>query len=255
MGADKSHKVPVEAYLARTQAELYRSRDELTFPVHVMPCLSCEENGVQVIFALDTSGSMRPEGEAICTQIDAVVSALADEGINLSYEVLGITDQNLFGFSCVSESVAGKLGSAVPGRPNACGPTLNHLESWASAAAVVAKEYPWAPGYGRVVIPVSDEGPCRGNPPCDGADREAVENAIQVATAAGTVVSPMLGDGASECATRHAAALANGTGGSVFPFDQATGDVVDDIAGLVKQACGHLGADRGYTDGMAPTTK
>ncbi len=47
---------------------------------------------VDVVFVLDTSGSMCEEIEALCTVVDSVVGLLADSGLDLDAEILRIAD-------------------------------------------------------------------------------------------------------------------------------------------------------------------
>jgi len=188
---------------------------------------------LDVVFIMDTSGSMQEEGEALCDTIDGVIGDLAAQGIVVEHNILAIDPIHFWDlFSCQSrgDSVSDLLGNSVPGDPDGCPGNLtghynhNRDENWGPATAIVADRFPWTHGAVRVIIPISDEGPCLGSS-CNGcndpgSDRDAVSNAIAVAVANDVIVSPITGDGSSLCVIRLSEDLAAGTGGDGLSVHQ-----------------------------------
>lgn len=210
-------------------------------------CIACDPLGdcppLDVVFILDTSGSMGDEAAALCNQMAAVVSELAADGITVRPYYLGITETPGGPFSCLTGNVVSLLGSTVPGTLSTCPfpGSLSAFESWGPATAIVAERFSWNQGTTRVIIPISDEGPCNGDLPegCNdpGDDRDAVENAVAVANAAGVIVSPITGTGASSCVRQLASALALGTGGMSFDSLNPAADLADAVANGLRQLC------------------
>jgi hypothetical protein len=192
---------------------------------------------------MDTSGSMKDEAAALCSGIGQVVNALEGQGVTLSATVLGITETPGGIFSCLSGNVVTLLGGTVPGGPTSCvfpGAT-SAFESWGPATAIVAQRFPWTAGATRMIIPISDEGPCNGSRPdgCNdpGDDRESIANAIAVAGQNAVIVSPITGTGSDGCVTTLAGDLAAGTGGRTFQTQDPGMDLVDAIVDLILEHC------------------
>ena len=104
----------------------------------------------------------------------------------------------------------------------------------APAAAVVAANFAWTPGAVRVVVPISDEGPCRGNACSDpGSDRDSIDNAIAVANAQvpPVIVSPIAGTSSNACVTTLGGDLAAGTRGTAFVSSDPNLDLAQAISG------------------------
>ncbi|UCG33220.1 MAG: hypothetical protein JSU68_01035, partial [Phycisphaerales bacterium] len=145
--------------------------------------LLCEE--FDVVFLVDTSGSIQDEGAVLCGNILQIVADLAASNYFLEYTILGIVENPPgSSFACLLDNVPNMYGTTVPGIPPACCPTLNKNEDWAAATAIVAQNRTWKYGALRVIIPISDEGAEDGDP-CDdpGLDRASITNAINVAIA------------------------------------------------------------------------
>ena len=182
---------------------------------------------VDLVFAMDTSGSMNDEFTALCSKIDEVVTELRSEGITVHHEILGILHTR----QCAVDTVANQ----VPGG------AVNHEEDWGPAVHDLSIARPWEPGYVRMVIPMSDEGPNDGDPCSDpGNDRDAIEAAIQAARANQVIASPVLGTWGNpsqgECITRLANDLANDTGGLTFFSTEPASDLAQGIANLIRGA-------------------
>ncbi len=186
-------------------------------------CVRCQPTficpTIDAVFVMDTSGSMRDEAAALCAGIDEVVADFALQGITLTTHVFGITDTGDQGFSCLTDDVVTLFGDEVPGELAFCPfpDDISSFESWGPGTAIVAERFPWVEGAARVVIPMSDEGPCNGSRPdgCSffGEDRDAVDNAALVSILNDVQSSPITGSGSDDCVRGLAQALADNTGG------------------------------------------
>lgn len=176
-----------------------------------------------IVFAIDTSGSMHDEFSELCSKIDDVVAGLQGRGITVRYRILGITSNYL----CTD----GYVTNLIPGA------TSDHSEDWGPATYDLSYGYDWAPGYVRLIIPMSDEGPENGNGCYDpGDDRDSITMAIAAAQANNVRVAPVIGSGYNACVETLAQDLAYGTGGTLFYSTDPSGDLADGIATIVQTA-------------------
>ncbi len=192
----------------------------------------CSPDLVDIVFIVDVSGSMTVDFNVICTMADQIVSDLSDfpNCLDVEAHYLSILSNPAPPptFACSSEllipgSVVGLVGSVVvPGNPGRCGPVLDSSESWASATASVAGLHAWRPLASRVIVPISDEGPCRGSTDgqvCSTAlgsdDWASVANAIAISNLNNVFVFPITGFIEDlpdrNCIRSHADDLAAGT--------------------------------------------
>lgn len=192
-------------------------------------CPACPP--VDVVFIMDTSGSMGDEGNALCTVISGVVSDLQNEGIQVNATFLGITATP---YSCLTDTVVSLLGTSIPGSPPS--PNLSGSEDWGGATAVVADRFSWTPGSLRVIVPISDEGSYRGDPSTS-QDTAAITNAIAIANANNVTCSPISGTGSSDDVITQASNLAAGTGGLNFISTNPDLDLAGAISMLLTDAC------------------
>ena len=190
----------------------------------------CEPNcHVELIFAVDTSGSMTATNAALCAVIDDVIADVLAEGFDLDVILWGIAEGKgdpTCVVNCAADCfVAEQIGTGVPG-DGSCGP-LTHPESWGPATAVVAAGFTWDsdPKSFRLVAPVSDEGACRGDP-SDQEDTDAITNAIAVANdpVNRVVAIPITGFDSPPEVITQADNLAAGTGGQAEHLEPG-GDV------------------------------
>jgi hypothetical protein len=103
-----------------------------------------DQTNAEVLFMMDTSGSMDDEFDVLCNKIDDILQGLQDGGITIDYKILGINATR----NCASGTVSGSV-------PN---PTVNYEEDWGPAVEDVGNQYNWKSGYVRIAIPMSDEG-------------------------------------------------------------------------------------------------
>ena len=220
--------------------------DHACVHLDIPDCKSCGPRQIcpliDLVFVMDTSGSMRDEAAALCDAIDSFEPGLQAAGIDASVWVLGISETPEFSFVCVTDNVVNLLGSTVPGDSDTCPfpGGSSAFESWGPATAIVADRFPWGPGV-RIIVPISDEAACDGDLPegCNdpGDDRDSVLNAITVAGQASVIVSPMAGTNASACTIGLMQSLAEGTGGQAFQTEDPQLDFADAIRRIVFSLC------------------
>lgn len=230
---DTSQPQPVRsapAYFASSEPDQTSSR---AVRVLAQPT-SCP---VDVVFVMDTSGSMGDEASALCAKIARVQSDLVGSGITATTHLLGITETPGGSFGCLTGNVRTLLGQTVPGT-STCGSSLTQFESWGQATAIVASRFQWAPGAIRLIVVLSDEGPCEGDPCEDpGADRTSVTNAIAQAAAAKVIASVITGTDSKTCTMKLGSDLAAGTGGMALPSTAPDLDLAASIETIVQGAC------------------
>jgi hypothetical protein len=185
---------------------------------------------VDIVFVLDVSGSMYNDLPGICDELmPRFLEVLAETAPGaVRTRTLGINSENA---ACAEGSVADEIGTTVPGDPESC-PGPLHVESWGAAAAIVAEGFAWNEGALRVIVPISDEGPCQGEP-CEnpGPDRDTVANAGAVAVANEVVVFAVTGLEADSCVIQLANTLGRGTGGDGYHREE--GPAWEEIADLL----------------------
>ncbi len=217
-----------------------------TFPpitgcVSCSPTLSCPP--IDLVFIMDTSGSMRDEGAALCANIDQILADLTSQRLSAEISVLGITETPADGFGCLSDSVSSLLCSSSPCHVSSCPFPGNpsSFESWGPATAIVADRFGWRPGARRMIVPMGDEGPCNGDQPdgCNdpGSDRDSIEDAVAMSVQHDVVVSPITGTGAGACSRTLAEALAAGTGGVAVHMSDAGAEIADAIVRVTLGLC------------------
>jgi len=215
---------------------------------------------VEMVFAVDTSGSMDDEAGVICTNINAIIASLQAEGITVDATIYGIgsTDEGTPEFSCLEATVAAGIGSTdVPGNPpntvvgntsydqntlaQGCGTPTAPEEDWGRATSIIAGRFPWQQNSIRLVVPVSDEGAwCGSNAGADSgvneADRAAALWAGQTAKSNNVIVSMILASGYITQVETDAVDMANLSGG-VVSRELAGPNLVEAIKGIVRSAC------------------
>ena len=254
MGVDFFESAADDDTVAVTNATVFTDLSD-----RVCNCFS-ECPAVDMVFVMDTSGSMQNEGDALCAQVADVVDELQNQfGIDLVYSVLAIHPNrpaDLFDCLSMDMSVAAVLGESVPGTDTCPGDlggilsdrgSMEKDENWGPATAIVADRFGWLDGAIRIVVPISDEGPCLGSGPTsdlegcsvtdNSDDASAVTNAISIANANGVLVSPITGDGSSACVKFHARRIAESTGGQWFDSTNPQADLAGFVSEIALGAC------------------
>jgi hypothetical protein len=180
--------------------------------------LLCHADVVDLIFAMDTSGSMDGYNVAACNAMNQIVADLSAAGVTVNTKMWAINSP--YGTAtCLSGNVKTELGDRAGN--GICPISYTYDESWATASAVVAEKYNWTPGAIRVVVPVSDECPCYGNG-CDDLDNPAIQNAITVAKQNQVCVAPLIAGSYSKV-WDYAEQLGTGTGCLAFKVGSSSG--------------------------------
>jgi hypothetical protein len=175
---------------------------------------------VDVVFALDTSGSMDDEFSALCTSIHTIVTGLRDEGIVVRYRILGIRANR----GCAADNVY----SLFQGR-------VDDVEDWGPAIIDLANNYSWEPGFSRLIVPMSDEGPEDGGR-SNSDDQAIVRDVISTARARGIIVSPIMGTDFDPGTFELAKQIARENNGEVFLTTIPARDLVQGLADLISNA-------------------
>ncbi|MCG3136460.1 MAG: hypothetical protein HJJLKODD_00293 [Phycisphaerae bacterium] len=184
---------------------------------------------VDIVFVMDTSDSQEGEGTALCNGINAVITDLTNAGVSVNAVKWGVTQNGTQNpdYACLTGSVAAALGPQVPGDNGNC-PALitdggvSARENWGGGTSIVADRFGWTPAIGddpaalRIIVPISDEGPCLGDPCSFQSDADALENAIIQSVANNVRVYPIAASGSSSCVINRMTDLADGTGGQMF---------------------------------------
>ena len=223
------------------------------------PCGQAECPPLEVVFLFDTSNSMWDESTMLCATIANVMATLGTE-YDVRHQVLSIApvepQGDLSHFPCLTyhdqlpqDSVQDVFGVTLPlpgsvTLPDLCcadlvswpppnGVSLKRDENWAPAAAITAAadwsaKFGWPTGGTRIIVTMSDEGPCFGTVPseyqsdpnqplCHNApgDVQAADYAVAVANYYGVPIITLAGSPArNPCNVSLAAQVATGTGGT-----------------------------------------
>jgi hypothetical protein len=210
--------------LRGTDSDGMMAEDQVTIRVRRQAC-SSNENRLAVVFLLDTSPAVTPYGEAVCGAVSDAADDLADMGLEVRHRVLAVEFSGpVAGLGTTQSCVTQTVRQIDPGT------AVDHASDWGAAIRSVADHYDWREGYTRLIVPVSNQGPEDGNPVDDpGADRDAIEAAVDAARGAGVSVVPLVmppADSVSYPAVlRLANDVAQATGGDVveWPVTQAAG--------------------------------
>jgi hypothetical protein len=152
---------------------------------------------VDMVFVIDTSGSMDPEWESICGVINDVVKKLGEQGIDLKYAIF-------------------KLGGG--GKPCGIGTVPNSgSEDWGLGIVWAANSYQWRSGARKIILPVSDEDLYLGDPR-DSLSDKWISDAITAANTQKASVYGIIGDFASAAATSEMTEISAATKGKATTF-------------------------------------
>ncbi|MBZ9578270.1 TrbC/VirB2 family protein [Patescibacteria group bacterium] len=185
----------------------------------------------EIVFVVDTSGSMNNEWITLCNVIDDVVDSLEKKDVILKYTIYGI--------DMLKVCATGVLPYA------GCGAPHGDREQWGPAVEDRAQNYPWTAPI-KIIMPISDEGPYCGNGCTDDGvidtpsndDNDSIVNAANAADANGVYVFPLEGDGASGCCSNSMNDLVVSTTANdkKFIWGGTPADMADDIYAAVMMA-------------------
>lgn len=182
----------------------------------------------EIVFAMDTSGSMSDEFDVLCERIDEVASGLKAKGINVIPKIFGIYDMQYCTEYTVYQTIVDSGGD----------PLVNHSEDWGPAITDLANHYPWTPNYYRVVIPMSDEAADNGSP-WGADDDQAISEAINAAKNS-VIVIPIVCSGYDEKIAIEADSIGFQTGGTYFTSEAPAEDLIQGIIDAITNAVGGI---------------
>jgi len=224
---------------------------------------------VDIVFVMDTSGSMDDEAEALCEQLDGVLAELQQLGLtDIRVFKWGVNEdadapehQGTGDFSCLEDNASEVFNNAiVPGTTDrrifTPAEDLEGDEDWGPAISIVShfgsqgrsQNFQWRTNAIKIIVPISDEGPSQGSGGYpDSDDAELIALAIENANANDVIVSPIVGSGAEPDTAQHAVNVADGTGGIAVRSTGAELDLGEVLFEIVFRACG------GQVDPPGPT--
>ena len=199
-------------------------------------------SGLDVVFAMDTSGSMGDESQALCDAVSAVENALITLGMpanRLRVALKGITGGPTYsgGFACLDDSIANTYGTPVPGNPSSGEEDLDDSEDWGPVIAVIADRRPWLANAVRVVVAISDEAPENGGGSVNSDDRASIDNSIVIANQNNVKVSVVVASGAGADILVEAQRIAAATGGSAVESSDPSLDLAALVLRVLIDSC------------------
>lgn len=198
----------------------------------------CSPELVDIVFIVDVSESMFDDLDEICAMAQQVFNDLRPPYpgcLDVRVHYLRILPGTIPPeFNCtppdpafIVSDVVTLLGTDnVPGDPGGCGRKLNDFESWGPATAMIAHLHAWRPLASRIIVPVSDEGACKGD--FDGCgttpgtgDLDSIDNAITLANLNNVFAFPVTGKDVTlpACVRFLAEELGSTTQGQAFHAD------------------------------------
>jgi len=186
----------------------------------------------EIVFAMDTSGSMSDEFSTLCTRIDTIVNGLKAKGINVEPHIYGINGT----LACATDTIYNIISKG--GNT----PVVSHEEDWAPAITDLANHYPWKPNYTKIVIPMSDEDPYNGSPWTDAEDGKATDEAISAANNNGVVIIPVVCSGYTDSVRNAAEKMADSTHGRVLISKDPDADLINGIVESINSSIGGITA-------------
>ena len=179
---------------------------------------------LDLVFVVDTSGSMDNEWTTLDSIMQGIIDNITASGVNLSVTIYGL------GYNKSTLPYGRGMYTVWFNGTN----VTAHVEDWGPGTAWVALWYPWREGAARVVIPISDECAYHGDYETS-EDLQSIQEAVSACQNNSVIVFPFYGDGSSSDVIDEMQELANGTGGSVFYFGNAS-NVTQNLMNVLKIA-------------------
>ncbi len=167
---------------------------------------------VDIVFVIDTSGSMFDELQTVCGVIDDIVDILAVQGIDIGYTIYGLKNQHDCSVALTEVIFNGQ-------------PKTASSEDWGPGTTWAALMHPWREGASRIVIPISDENAYEGSGETQ-EDLDSIQEAIEACLANEVIAYPFYSEGGT--VQSEAVTLATGTGGMAYDFVNAN-QVINEI--------------------------
>ncbi len=208
---------------------------EVDYPIYYPKTMLCRRGGsVDIVFLVDTSSSMDDEWNILCDVISQIVDSLRSKGLDVRYDIYALYDPN-FGLRSLHRCVTKKLTVEWSGTCDSTHGAYALGENWGPGIAWLAENYTWRATAKRIVVPISDECPCSGDP-CNGNDTLSINTAINFCRKNNVVVYGLWGDGANTETINYMEQLSQATGGFARYF-QTTQDLINVIYSAVFYPC------------------
>lgn len=175
---------------------------------------------VDLLFIVDSTLTMEDEMDTLCGVITGVVDDLNAKGVDIDYEIYGLTLTR----GCVENTIiVAACGTQRIVEGVEVGVGWGNGEHWGPVTAERIQNHPWRSGAVKIVMPMSDEGPyCGGEDDgsgtyggvCDGNDTNSINNLISAANADPNnpvYAFPIQANDPTSCAVNNMNALVGGT--------------------------------------------
>lgn len=177
-----------------------------------------------VVFVIDTSGSMGDEWQTVCKVIDDIRDLLLASRIDTKVTVYGLA---------ADKDCGTKLATAIwRGKPKTAAE-----EDWGPGSTWVALNHAWRSTAVRIIIPISDEG-AYGGDSWTAEDTESVDEMIKAAkgTNPPAIYYPFWGSEIQDTniVAKEMTRAAKDTGGEAFAFKNATQVVQAIVRGVMR---------------------
>lgn len=201
----------------------------------------CEtaRDSIDLVVIVDTEIAYAEHVQACFTLLPGLAEELETESrkpVRLTALTIDHSGNTLCGDGTVTD-----LQRNVPGNPGECGPTLGDPRSWAQAVSIVAEHFAWRDRALRVVVPVVEQGPCKGDP-CgpDLADCDAARNAIRQCRENGVYAFQVTTVGVTGCGKHYAVGLGIRTSADCkncfeYGWTVVREELIEDLAVLVNK--------------------
>mgnify|MGYP001794580532 CR=1 FL=1 len=185
-------------------------------------CQESESSISEVVFILDTSASLSDEGSALCGSIATIENALLNQGLTPLVTVLSTTGSPGGAFPCITGA------ASVFDLDFAEEPTVDGLEDWGDAVALVAQGFPWM-SSNRIIVVIGDEAPATGDP-IDAEDELALGRASAAAGSNNVRVIGVAGNGTSDSSASFFERIGEDTRGGFFRTSNPSSDLATGIS-------------------------
>lgn len=196
---------------------------------------------IDVVFLIDTSGSMPSEWRGLCDTIGDITSGVENVGVDFRYDIYGLGEgdpddhpDNRHYWDVDDDYTACASDNWIRGYYQGAQILLTSekidlygvhgtMESWGPGTAGVARFYNWREGVVKVIVPMADEGAFWGNGPCDGErDQKSITDAITECNKNNIIVFPVSGENCKECVKESMERLAQETQGERYDWHSKT---------------------------------
>lgn len=198
--------------------------------------IMASQTKVDIIFVMDTSGSLSDEADALKSSIVTIKQDLSSI-YDFNSKLWSITDEFDFSSSGFDSSVIKEI-------PNT---TSNHYEDWGPATYDIATFYnKWRKDSVKIVVPISDEGPENGNGLYQD-DADVIKKARLALDKTNIFAIPIIGQGSRQdtiykdyALILSSKALKTNSGDLVSQFKQIVSDIVAEATGKTLGSISHV---------------